>query len=132
MAKELNLTVARGETLTSGKIFTVIEALPLGITQRDLLLGIAAGTYTLESLVDMSYVGEVRERANALLRGTLVFSVVDDQMSFSLPSAVTQTWPNEATTYKYDVFGTNALTGNVTQILFGNITVTPAITNEDL
>jgi hypothetical protein len=132
MAKELNLTVARGETLQSGKIFTVVEPLPLGISQYDLLQGIEESTYTLVSLANISYSGEVRDRANSVLRGTLVFSVSDDQMSFTLPASVTKDWPNEASTYKYDVFSTNSVDGVVVRVLYGNISVEPAITNEDI
>lgn len=132
MAKELNLTVARGETLQSGKIFTVVEPLPLGISQYDLLQGIEESTYTLVSLANISYSGEVRDRANSVLRGTLVFSVSDDQMSFTLPASVTKDWPNEVSTYKYDVFSTNSVDGVVMRVLYGNISVEPAITNEDI
>lgn len=132
MAKQLNLSVTRGETLQSGKIFTVIEPLPLNITYKELMEGIEDGTYTLESLMDHTFTGEIRNRANATLRGTLVCTVEDDQLSFSLASTVTKTWPNEATTFKYDLFSTNTITGVVKKVVYGNIDVIPAITNEDI
>ena len=132
MATELNLKVARGETLNSGKIFTVVEPLPLGISQHDLLEGIANATYTLESLSNFTFTGEIRDRANATLRGTLIFHTENDQMWFTLPSTDTKTWPNECSVFKYDVFRSNTVTSEVTRVIYGNIEVIPAITNEDM
>lgn len=128
MIKPITLKVIRGTSLTSGEYFSVNESVPNNITYAQLLAGIDLGTYTLKSLANKSYKGQVRDRANASLKAELIFTVANDRMKFSIPASVTKDWPNEAVTYFYDVFETDTVTGNIKAVAHGNIQVQPAIT----
>lgn len=128
MTRQIDITVTRGCTLKSGKIFSVEETLPVGITYAELVLGITNGTYTKKSLAGKSYSGQIRERANAKHYGDLEFTVVDDELQFSLDASVTALWENEATTLFYDVFETDIASGEILPIIKGKILVEPAIT----
>lgn len=128
MAKQIDITVTRGCTLKSGKIFSVVESLPVGITYTELLAGIDIGTYTKKSLVGKTYAGQIRDRANAKHRGDLVFDTTNDELEFTLDAADTELWENEAATFFYDVFETDTASGEVLPIIKGKILVEPAIT----
>lgn len=131
MKQQMNLSVKRGCTLESGKIFSVNETVPSNITYAQLMAGIEEGTYTLKSLTGKTYEGQVRERPNTPVLGNLVFDTTDDFLTFSLSAAITGTWPNNATTLFYDVFETDTTTGKVREVVYGNIQVNAAITKED-
>ena len=130
MTQKLDLTVKRGCTLQSGKLISVNEPVPKNITYAQLLAGIADDTYTLKSLADKTYSGQVRDRANATLRGQLVFDTTDDMLSFSLPASVTETWENKADTFYYDVIETDTVTNQVVSRVEGKISVVPTVTKE--
>ncbi len=131
MAHEMNLIVTRGTTLKSGKVFSVEETLPSGITYEELMAGIVSEIYHVKPLTGKTYSGQVRDRANALMRGELVFDTTDNQLSFTVPAEVTKTWPNEDVTYFYDAHETVTLTGEVTRVMYGKIFVKASITKED-
>lgn len=128
MSRSIDLTVKRGCTLRSGEIFSTNEVVPKNITYTQLLTGITLGTYTLKSLEDKTYAGQVRDRAGGTLRADLVFEVVDDKMSFSVPAEITATWPNDITAMFYDVFETDTVTGVVREAAKGKVILEPAIT----
>lgn len=132
MNRQTDLTVKRGCTLQSGKFFSVNEVVPKNITYAQLLAGIANSTYTKKSLENKTYKGQVRNLTNGVLAGDLVFEVVDDEMSFSLPASVTVTWPNVKGTFFYDVFETDTITNVVRLITEGKVNVIPAMTKEDV
>lgn len=132
MIKQLNLSVTRGCTLASGKLIEVSEVVPANITYAQLLAGITAGTYTKKSLSGKTFKGQVRDRANAHLRGDLVFDTTNDELSFSLAAEFTAEWPNESNTYFYDVLETTTATGLVRKRVEGKITVSPSITLEEV
>ena len=130
MTQKLDLTVKRGCTLQSGKLISVNESVPKNITYTQLLEGIENDTYSLKSLANKTYEGQVRDRANATLRGQLVFNKTDDMLSFSLPASVTETWENKADTFYYDVIETDTVTGEVVSRAEGKIFVIPSVTKE--
>ena len=130
MPKPIHIDVKRGTTLQSGEYFSVNEVVPDGITYAQLLAGIADATYTLRSLADKEYKGQIRDRANAALKADLVFTVVDDKMKFSVPASVTETWPNTTATFFYDAIETDTVTGLVKVAAEGTIGVIPTITLE--
>jgi hypothetical protein len=130
MKQQMNLSVKRGCTLESGKIFSVNESVPSNITYAQLMAGIEEGTYTLKSLAGKIYEGQVRERPNTPVLANLVFDTTEDFLTFSIPAAVTGTWPNDATTVFYDVFETDTNTGKVREVVYGNIQINAAITKE--
>lgn len=131
MKQEMNLSVKRGCTLKSGKLFSINESVPSNITYAQLMAGIAAGTYTLKSLAGKSYAGQVRERPNTAVLGELSFNTSGNYLTFTLPASVTASWPNNATTLFYDVLETDTATGHVREVAYGNIEVNAAITKED-
>lgn len=130
MSRELNLSVTVGCTLQSGKIFSIEESIPVGTTYDELMQGIDLGIYTKKSLVGKTYQGQVRDRANAHLRGELICTVANDELVLSLSAITTGTWDNEASTFFYDVFETDTNTGVVIKAIYGKIEVIPAITIE--
>lgn len=130
MPKPIHIEVKRGTTLQSGEYFSVNEVVPDGITYAQLLAGIADDTYTLRSLVNKTFKGQIRDRANAALKADLVFTVVDDKMKFSVPASVTETWPNNTATFFYDAIETDTVTGLVKVVAEGTIGVIPTITLE--
>lgn len=129
MTRAIDIYVKRGCTLQSGDMFAVNEIVPKNITYAQLLDGIVLGTYTLKSLENKTYVGQVRDRANGLFRADLVFEVIDDKMRFSVPADETATWPNESNTFFYDVLETDSITGVVREAAKGKIIVEPSITS---
>jgi hypothetical protein len=128
MSNEMNLSVKRGCTLKSGKIFSVNETVPVNITYAQLMEGITEGTYTLVSLSGKTFSGQVRERPNTAVLANLVFNTTGDYLTFLVPAAVTETWSNKGTTLFYDVFETTTATGEVREVAYGKITVNSAIT----
>lgn len=132
MSTEMNLVVTRGCTLKSGEIYSVNEPVPSNITYEQLMAGIADGTYTLKSLANKTYRGQVRDRANTAIKAELVFTTLGDKLVFTVPASVTETWINEAATFFYDVFETDTITEEVIQVVHGKITVNAAITIEGL
>jgi len=130
MPKPIHIEVTRGTTLQSGEYFSVNEAVPDNITYAQLLAGITLGTYTLKSLVGKTFKGQVRDRANATLQADLVFSVTDNKMKFSVPFSITNTWPNKAVTFFYDVIETDTGASTSRIAAEGTIGVLPAITLE--
>lgn len=130
MPKPIHIEVKRGTTLQSGEYFSVNEVVPDGITYAQLLAGIANNTYTLRSLVNKTFKGQIRDRANASLKADLVFTVADNKMKFSVPASVTETWPNTAATFFYDALETDTVTGLVKVVAEGTIGVIPTITLE--
>lgn len=130
MSTEMNLRVSRGETLISGKIFKINEPLPEGITYTELMAGIQAGTYTRESLVGRTYVGQIRARAGATLYGNLSFTVTDNVLAFSVAASVTANFPTDEDTLFYDVFETITATGVVNKRVHGKIFVEKSITQQ--
>jgi hypothetical protein len=130
MSRELNLTVTRGCTLKSPEIFSVNEAVPSNITYEQLMQGIEDGIYTLKSLEDKLHIGQVRERPNAEVKANLIFQTAGDILTFTIPADITVTWPNQGHTLFYDVFETDAVTGEVLRIIYGKILVIAALTIE--
>lgn len=130
MRQEMNLTVKRGCTLESGKIFSINETVPANITYAQLMEGIENDDYTLVSLAGKTFQGQVRERPNTSVVGNLVFTVTDDMLTFTVPATVTAEWPNTGVTFFYDVFETTIATGVVREVAFGKINVMAAITKE--
>lgn len=130
MSREINFNLKRGCTLKSGEIFSINQTLPANITAEQLQTGIQNGIYTLKPLANKTYTGQVRERANSAVVAQLVFSVVNDKMTFSIPASITKVWPNKNDVYFYDVFETDAITGEVREVVNGKITLVQAITKE--
>lgn len=128
MAKPVHIDVTRGTTLVSGKYFSTNEPVPSNISYTELQAGIALGTYTLKSLANKEYKGQVRDRANAAIQAELVFVVEDDQMQFMVPNLITATWSNKTNTFFYDVHETDTVTGIVRVAAEGTIGVIPSIT----
>jgi hypothetical protein len=128
MTRSIDITVKRGCTLQSGDIFSTNEVVPANITYAQLLAGIQLGTYTLKSLVNKTYRGQVRDRANGTLRANLVFTVANNKMSFSVPASITAAWPKDTTTMFYDVFETDTQTTRVREAAQGKVIIQPAIT----
>lgn len=126
----MNLSVRIGTTLRSGKMLFVNEPLPTGITYTQILAGIAANTYTKKSLAGHTFKGQARERAGAKLGAELVITTANDELSFTIPAAVTKLWPNEITTLFYDIQDTTTSTGAVDCTVYGKIAVVPSITIE--
>lgn len=126
----MDLHVVRGTTLKSGKIYSINESVPSGITLEELTAGIADGTYTKKSLTGKTYQGEVRERAGAALRGTLVFDTTGDVLTFKLSAVTTKTWPKEVTTMFYNVLEITTATGEVEQKIAGKIHIEQSVTIE--
>lgn len=128
MIRPIDITVKRGCTLQSGEIFSTNEVVPKNITYAQLLAGITAGTYTIKSLANKTFAGQVRDRAGGTLRADLVIEVVDDKMSFSVPADITVLWPTDVNAMFYDVFETDTVTGVVREAVKGKILIEPAIT----
>ena len=130
MAREMNISVKHGCTLQSGKIFSINESVPRNTTYAEIIAGIAAGTYTKKSLADKTYSGQIREQVGFPVLAELSFQVVDNELSFSVPASVIETWPNAAATFFYDVQETDTVTSIVSSKVEGRITVVPYITED--
>lgn len=130
MSREINFKLKRGCTLKSGEIFSVNEVIPVNITADQLQAGIENGTYTLRSLNNKIFKGQVRERANSAVIADIVFNTVNNKMTFTVPASVTKTWPNKNDTFFYDVFETDTSTGEVREVVYGKIVLVQAITKE--
>lgn len=128
MARELNLTVKRGCTLISPKFFSINEALPPNITYQEILQGIDEGTYTLKSLLNKEYIGQVREGANRTVLADLHFIIEDNMMHFKVN---TTQFPNTKADLFYDVFEKDLATQEVLEKVHGRLTINSAITKED-
>lgn len=130
MNNQMNIEVHWGSTLQSGKMFTTNEPLPPGISYQELMDGIADGTYSLKSLAGKTFKGQIRERANAVLKAELVISTDANMLSFSVPASIIKTWPNEKLTYYYDLYETETSTGIVKLRAQGQVNIKPAMTKE--